>query len=255
MMKLNKIFQLIFGVSILFISAAFAQEMKPEAGKLYNEGNSLLKAGNYNGAVEKYNQALAIEKDYRIYYQKGVALKKSDKLDDSRIAFEECLKLSPNNEAALNALGGTYFSMGDYNKAIETFEKVLSVSKNNSIKDKVKKNMSLAYTKLGNQAMSSGNANKAIEYFIKAVELDKYDAAYLLLAQLYQELGQYDNSIKAAEDALKYRSKINKGGAYYYMGLSYKGKGDTIKAKEMFNQAKSDPGYRANAEYQLGLMK
>jgi len=242
-------------VLILFAVSSYAQDMNPDAGKLFNEGNSLLKAGNYNGAVDKYNQALNIEKDYRIYYQKGVALKKADKLDEARIAFEECLKLSPNNEAALNALGGTYFSMGDYNKAIETFEKVLNVSKNNSVKDKVKKNMSLAYTKLGNQAMSSGNANKAVEYLTKATELDKYDAAYLLLAQLYQELGQYDNSIKAAEDALKYRSKINKGGAYYYMGLAYKGKGDMAKAKEMFNQAKGDPSYRANAEYQLGLMK
>ena len=252
---LNKIFQFFLTFTLFVSLNSFAQEMKPEAGKLYNEGNSLLKAGNYNGAVEKYDQALAIEKDYRIFYQKGVALKKADKLDAARIAFEECLKLSPNNEAALNALGGTYFSMGDYTKAIETFDKVLSVSKNNSIKDKVNKNMSLAYTKLGNQAMSSGNANKAVEYLNKAVELDKYDAAYLLLAQLYQELGQYDNSIKAAEDALKYRSKINKGGAYYYMGLAYKGKGDIAKAKEMFNQAKGDPSYRANADYQLGLMK
>ncbi len=249
-------FSKLFIAFLFFISlTTFAQEMKPEAGKLYNEGNSLLKAGNYNGAIEKYDLALDIEKDYRIYYQKGVALKKADKLDAAKLAFEECLKLNPNNEAALNALGGTYFSMGDYTQAIETFEKVLSFSKNNSVKDKVKKNMSLAYTKLGNQAMSSGNANKAVEYLTKAVELDKYDAAYLLLAQLYQELGQYDNSIKAAEDALKYRSKINKGGAYYYMGLAFKGKGDMTKAKEMFNQAKGDPSYRANAEYQLGLMK
>lgn len=252
---LNKIIKTFLAFFIVFSVNVFSQEMNPEAGKLYNEGNSLLKAGNYNGAIDKYNQALAIEKDYRIYYQKGIALKKADKLDESRIALEECLKLSPNNEAALNALGGTYFSMGDYQKAIDTFEKVLSVTKNNSVKDKVRKNMSLAYTKLGNQAMSSGNANKAIEYLTKAVELDKYDAAYLLLAQLYQELGQYDNSIKAAEDALKYRSKINKGGAYYYMGLAYKGKGDMTKAKEMFTQAKGDPSYRANAEYQLGLMK
>ncbi|MFN3874178.1 MAG: tetratricopeptide repeat protein, partial [Ignavibacterium sp.] len=164
---LNKIFQFLLTFTLFVSLNSFAQEMKPEAGKLYNEGNSLLKAGNYNGAVEKYDQALAIEKDYRIFYQKGVALKKADKLDAARIAFEECLKLSPNNEAALNALGGTYFSMGDYTKAIETFDKVLSVSKNNSIKDKVKKNMSLAYTKLGNQAMSSGNANKAVEYLNK----------------------------------------------------------------------------------------
>lgn len=254
-MMLRKILHLAFVVFLTFSLSSFAQEMKPEAGKLYNEGNSLLKAGNYNGAVEKYEQALAIEKDYRIYYQKGVALKKAGKLDDARISFEECLKLSPDNEAALNALGGTFFSMGNYEKAVETFQRVLETSKNASVKNKIKKNMSLAYTKLGNQAMNSGNANKAVEYLKKAVELDNYDSAYLLLAQLYQELGQYDDSIAAAENALKYRSKISKGAPYYYMGLSYKGKGDNSKAKEMFSLAKNDPSYRANAEYQLGSLR
>ena len=80
---------LLLSVSIL----GFSQDMKPEAGKLYNEGNALLKENDVNGAVDKYNAALQIEKDYRIYYQKGVALKKADKLEESKVAFEECLKL------------------------------------------------------------------------------------------------------------------------------------------------------------------
>ena len=39
------------------------------------------------------------------------------------------------------------------------------------------------------------------------------------------------------------------------MGMSYKGKGDKQKAKEMFEKAKSDPTYRKSAEYELGLLK
>ena len=39
------------------------------------------------------------------------------------------------------------------------------------------------------------------------------------------------------------------------MGLAYKGKGDNTKAKEMFDKAKSDPTYRKNAEYQLGILQ
>ena len=90
-MTRNSLFLSVF----IFLSISvigFAQEMKPEAGKLYNEGNALLKAGNVNGAIEKYNSALQIEKDYRTYYQKGVALKKADKLEDAKIAFEESTK-------------------------------------------------------------------------------------------------------------------------------------------------------------------
>jgi len=242
---------ILFRISIV----GFAQDMKPEAGKLYNEGNALLKEGSVNDAIDKYNSALQIEKDYRIYYQMGVALKKADKLEDSKIAFEECLRLNGNFEGALNALGGVYFSMGNYSASIENFEKVLKSNASSSIKTKVKKNISLAYAKLGNESLAGGDANKGIEYLIKSVENDNYDAAYLSLAKVYSELGKWDESISAAENALKYRSKITKGGPYYYIGMSYKGKGDMTKAKENFKLAAADPTYKKTADYELGSLK
>jgi len=242
---------LLLSVSIL----GFSQDMKPEAGKLYNEGNALLKENDVNGAIDKYNAALQIEKDYRIYYQKGVALKKADRLEDSKVAFEECLKLNSGYEGALNALGGVYFSMGNYSAAIENFDKVLKSNANNSVKAKVKKNVSLAYAKLGNESLAGGDANKGIEYLKKSVENDNYDAAYLSLAKVYSETGKYDDAIAAAQNALKYRSKITKGGPYYYMGMAYKFKGDVTKAKENFKLAAADPTYKKTADYELGLLK
>lgn len=253
MKKNSLIFSVLFLLSISVLS--FAQDMKPEAGKLYNEGNALLKEGNVNGAIEKYNAALQIEKDYRIYYQKGVALKKADKLEDSKQAFEECLKLNSGYEGALNALGGVYFSMGNYSAAIENFDKVLKSNANNSVKQKVKKNISLAYAKLGNESLAGGDATKGIEYLKKAVENDNYDAAYLSLAKVYTETGKYDDAIAAAQNALKYRSKITKGGPYYYMGIAYKFKGDITKAKENFNLAAGDPTYKKTADYELSTLK
>lgn len=253
MIKNSFLFAIVFLSVISF--GSFAQDMKPEAGKLYNEGNALLKDGNAIAAIDKYNEALQIEQDYRIYYQKGIALKKTNKLDDAKIAFEESLKLNKDFEGGLNALGGVYFSMGNYSAAIENFDKILKSDASNSIKGKVKKNISLAYAKLGNDALASGNADKGIEYLIKAVDNDNYDAAYLSLAKVYSELGKWDESISASENALKYRSKISKGGPYYYMGISYKGKGDMTKAKEMFQQALSDPTYKRTAEYELASLK
>ncbi len=76
-MNKNKVFPILLIFTLTLSVTSFAQEMNPEAGKLYNEGNSQLKAGNYNGAIDNYDKALAIEKDYRIYYQKGVAQKKA----------------------------------------------------------------------------------------------------------------------------------------------------------------------------------
>ena len=74
-------------------------------------------------------------------------------------------------------------------------------------------------------------------------------------AKVYSELGKWDESIDAAQNALKYRSKISRGGPYFYMGISYRGKGDIAKAKEMFKQAASDPTYKKTAEYELSQTK
>ena len=240
---------------VFLFGTAMSQEMKPEAGKLYNAGNKLLKAGNYMGAVEQYDKALAIDKDYRTYYQKGMALKRANKYEDATVAFENCLKVNPNFDAAYNALGGVYFSLGKYQEAADNFEKVIETTKNNSIKKMVQSNIALAYTKLGTIAMTDGNSTKAIDFLEKAVSNSDYDAAYLALAKIYNETGAYDKSIGAAEKALKYRKTITTGGPYYYMGLDYKSKGEMEKAKEMFTNAKKDATYRKTAEYELTALK
>jgi tetratricopeptide (TPR) repeat protein len=240
---------------LIFASTQFAQDMKPDAAKLYNSGNKMLKSGNYNGAVDDYNKALNIEKDFRIYYQKGIALKNSRKLQEAKDSFENCLKMKSDFAAAYNALGGVYFSMGNYELAAQNFEKILEITNNDRYKAKVKTNLALAYTKLGTSAMNDGNSAKAIDYLKKAVSNSNYDAAYLALAKIYSEVGNYDACLSAAQNALKYRKSIGSGGPYYYMGIAYKNKGDVEKAKEMLTHAKKDATYRKTAEYELTALK
>ncbi len=252
---MTKLTAILLSLFLLILAGnAYSQDMNPEAGILYNKGNGLLKAGNYNGAIENYEKALAIEKDYRIYYQKGVAQKKTRDLEGAKKSFEDCIKLKNDFSGSYNAIGGVYFQMGNYLEAIKNFEKVLTLTNKASILKKVKKNLSLAYSKLGNQELTNGNAENGVDYLTKAVKYSNYDAAYLSLAKVYSELGEWDKSIAASEDALKHRSKISTGGPYYYMGISYKGKGDKDKAINMFNKAKGDVTYRKTAEYELSLL-
>ena len=249
-------FSLVTAVLLMVsVLSVYGQEMNPEAAKLYNAGNENLKAGNYGAAITHYEDALKIQTDYRILYQKGMAQRKSGKLQEAKNSFEECIKLKSDFDGSYNALGGVLFSMGNLNEAISNFEKVLQISTNNSTKNTVKKNLAKAYAKLGTNEISGGNSSKAIEYLTKSVGYDNYDAAYLSLAKLYSETGNYDKSLTACESAMKYRSSISKGGPYYYMGIAFKFKGDTQKAKEMFNNAKVDPQYRKTAEYELTLLQ
>ena len=92
---------------------------------------------------------------------------------------------------------------------------------------------------------------QAVDYLQKAVDNSNYDAAYLSLAKVYSDLGEYDKVIEAAQNALKYRTSIGKGGPYYYLGLAYKNKKELDKAKEMFTKAKTDATYKKLSEYEL----
>jgi len=240
---------------ILFTSHLTAQEMKPEAGKFFNIGNEKLKAGDFQGAISNYDQALQHDQDYRIYYQKGIALKKLGKNQDALPVLQEAIKLNPKFDGGYNALGGSYFTLGQMEEAIKNFEKVVEVSGNVTVKNKAKEYIARSYAKLGRDQLSNGDAGKAIVTLLKAVEMNNFDAAYLTLAHAYYENGDYDKSITASENALKYRSSIAKGGPYYYMGLAYKMKGNMPKAKENFNLAKADVSYKKVAEYELGLIK
>ncbi len=242
-------------ISLFAINDSFSQEMKPDAAKFYNSGNEQLKAGDYQAAINSYDQALQHDKDYRIYYQKGIALKKLNKNAEAIPVFQEVIKLNPKFDGAYNALGGSYFAVSQMENAISSFEKVIEVSQNNNVKTKAKEYICRSYAKLGRDLLSNGDAAKAIEVLLKGVAQFNYDAAYLTLAQAYYENGDYDKAINAAENALKYRSSISKGGAYYYMGLAYKNKQDLTKAKENFNLAKTDVSYKKVAEYELGLLK
>ncbi len=250
----------IFLAAFLFLGTiSFAQKvpMEPEAAKLYNQGNKLIKSGDYQGAVKNYEEALTKAKDYRIYYQEGIAYKKLRKFDKAEEAFKACIQVKPDFVAAYNGLGTTYYSKKDYQKAIDNFKLFAEKAKKEKLKKKAKKFISLAYTKLGVKELNDHNYKKAVEYLKLAVENYKYDAAYLQLANAYIELGKYKDALTAADNALKFRAKrsrVPKGAPYFYKGLAYKGMNDKSSAKVNFKIASKDKLYRAQSKYEMKYM-
>jgi superkiller protein 3 len=229
-------------------------EMDPDAAKFYNAGNKLLKSGNYQGAISEYDNALKTSNDYRIYYQKGVSLKKLQQYDNAIASFKSALENNPKFDLAYNGLGGIYFAQKQYGPAAEAFKKFEELTAKDKLKNKAKEYISKSYTKLGEQAKMNGNYQKAVEHLTHAVNNHKYDAAFLLLAETYVDLGDYNNALVAADNALNNRKTITRGGPLYYKGMAFKGLEDKEKAKEAFTAGKSDSKYRSLCEYELKLL-
>ncbi len=240
-------------VILLFFNLnAFGQEMNPEAAKLYNEGNQKMKEGNYSAAIQLYDKALQIQEDYRILYQKGIAHRRMNQLDEAYKNLTKVISIKPEFDLAYNALGTLEYSRKNYQASINNFLKTLELTKNLQLKSQVQKNISLSYLKLADEQLSSFEPDKAIESLKNALKYDeKNDAAYLALARAFVESGKYNEALSAADNALKYRKKVSKGGILYYKGLALKNLGKLQDAKLAFEEGRKDPSCRAICEYEI----
>jgi tetratricopeptide (TPR) repeat protein len=252
MKKITSLFYILL-CTFLISFASFAQTMDSAAVKPFNDGLDKMQKSDYAGALTDFQAALAASKDYRIYYQLGVANQKLNKLDDAASNFKSTIAAKPDFEAAYNDLGSVYFAQGKYQEAVDNFQQVLKSTKDSTLKANVGYNITLAYTNLATGA--GKNSKKAIEYLKKAVSYNNYDFAYLNLAKNYFVLNQYDKTIEAAQNALKYKKSISDGGPNYYIGVAYQKKNDAKKAKEYLTKAKADPVYGKSAESVLTAME
>lgn len=248
-----KIFTSTLLAFLIFSISLFAQnaEMDKAAAEFYNTGNKSLKAGDFQGALTNYDEALKTSQDYRIYYQRGITLKKMRKYEDAVGSFKKAVEVNPQFDIAFNGLGSTYFITGDYQAAVDAFKKFAELTQKESLKNKANEYVSRAYAKLGESAKADGKYEQAIGYWKESVSYHNYDAAYLFLAEAFVETGKYGDALEAADKALNHRKKITKGGPLYYKGLAFKKMGEDEKAKEAFEAGKKDKKYAKLCEYEL----
>jgi tetratricopeptide (TPR) repeat protein len=253
-----KKFLLSIAVLILVSSFVLAQggnSTKPEveAGKLFNEGNSLLRSGNYKAAIEKYDQALQLYQDPKFYYNKGIALKALRQNDEAIKAFKEAINLKKDFAPAYNAIAGIYLTQGDYDGAIENYTKALEYD--NKL-DVAIKGIVEALIGKSNALIQAGKFQEALDLLVKATTYRQgYPKVYVMLAVVYNKLSQHDKAVESAKKAIELNPKGANADAYFELGIAYKRLGQVEEARKAFLEAKKDPRLARNAQYELDLLK
>lgn len=212
--------------------------------EFFNKGNEQQKANNYEGAVQSYDQSLAISQDYKTYYQKGLALSKMNKDDDAIKSLNQAIAINDSFDLAYVALGGILTSKKDYEGALKSYEKALSVTKNDNLKTGIQEGITRTYLILGNQYVKERKYDKAIETFKKAADATNSDQAYLGLAKAYIDKKQYNDALSALQNADKNKKTVTAGAIAFYTGVVNYEKGDKAKALDSFKAASEDATYK-----------
>ncbi len=163
--------------------------------------------------------------------------------DEALVLYDNAISLAKEKDIdvptkALEGLGDVYNVIGDYDKALESYEEALDI-----VKDKEK---AVVYGKIANIFEKIGGYEDSLEYAEKGISLvdpDDIEMCSLLNVKGWGLLrkGEYDEAIKvfkkSEEKADMLDRKLDKGQAQHNLGTIYLRKGEFDEGKEYLEKA------------------
>ena len=147
-----------FIVIAILISSAVGCSSLSEAERAYNKGTDIFRQGLFEGAVPHYTTAI---------------------------------QLDPNYADAYSSRGGLYSILGQYEDALQDFEKAIQLDPDSG-----------PYIYRGITYSELGEYQKAINDYTRLIQIDPYDAYALHMRSLaYYSLGQTANAKDDRDDA------------------------------------------------------
>ena len=227
---------------------------------------ALLKAGEYDGALAKLNETIAIAEQYgsentvseaqklvpNVYMTQGNNALKSKDAASAIAAYTKVIENNPANGDAYLRLGSAFASTGKTEEAVAAWESAAA----NGKEKEAKKQLSNFFLKKAQASLKGGKSQEAIDFAIKSNEYLENANAYNLAAKAAQKLGKNAECIAFYEKylALKPNAK-DAAGVNFTIAALYQQMGDKAKAIEFYTKVASDPQFGAGAQEQLKVLK
>jgi tetratricopeptide (TPR) repeat protein len=166
--------------------------------------------------------------DHITQYDIGLVYYYRERYDQAIPHFERAIQLKPDFAPAINGLGNSYSAQGQWDKAIEAYQKIIEDVFYGTPHFALS-NMALAYHQKGDYV-------RAEKYFLEALKLSPdFVNALGGLATTYMAQGRYVEAVQKLERAVRKAPKLAQ--LRFELGKAYRGLGDPAKAREEFLQA------------------
>jgi tetratricopeptide (TPR) repeat protein/uncharacterized membrane protein YeaQ/YmgE (transglycosylase-associated protein family) len=155
-------FYLVGFILLVVIAFKVIKSFSESADKYSNIGNDYFEMGQYQKAVENYNEAIHLEpdKDY-IYRNRGLAYYNLGNYNQAIQDNNKAIELNPKFVDAYIDRGRAYGNLGNYNQAIQDHDKAIELNPKYAV----------AYNNRGFDYLMQGNNNLGCSDLQKACEL------------------------------------------------------------------------------------
>ena len=118
---------MLLAAALLFAGCATDYEKKQRAQSHIDMAAAQLQAGNYTAVLKERLEAEKLTPDDpRVHYYLAIAYGGKGMNDEAIREAKKAIELKPDYSEALNDLGTRYFNMGQYDRAIEYFNRALA---------------------------------------------------------------------------------------------------------------------------------
>ena len=210
------------------------------------ETNTILKhyrTGRYDLAQ---NLAIALTQQYPIHpfgwKVLGALLSQTGKLQDSVIANQKLLEISPNDAEAHSNLGITLKELGRLQDAETSYKKAIAI----------KPDFAEAHSNLGLTLQALGKLEEAETSYKKAIAIKPDLAeAHSNLGNILQELGRLENAMVSYKKAIAIKPGLAE--AHSNLGTTLQALGKLEEAETSYKKAIEIKADYAEAHYNLGI--
>ena len=220
-----------------------AIELQPDLAVAYNNrGNAYVNKEEYDRAIADFDQAIELQPDFAAaYYNRGNAYAGKGELDRAIADFDQAIELQPDYAEAYSNRGAAYYDKGEYDRAIEDYDQAIELQPD----------LAGAYSNRGSAYAHKGEYDRAIEDFDQAIELQPdYAQAYYNRGLAYAHKREYDRAIEDFDQAIALQPDLAE--AYNNRGSAYAHKREYDRAIEDYSQAIALQPDLAVANYNRG---
>jgi tetratricopeptide (TPR) repeat protein len=175
-------------------------ESAAQVQALFDEGGKLADVGKDAEAIEKFQQALALDpQQANILGNMAESYRKLGKMDEALDSYKKAIAIAPNEGIFYTNMGVVLEKMGKKEESLEAYKKASSLNTGGSAQ---------SHFNLGASFANSGKTDEAIDAFRKAIAADPNfaDAYY----QLGMSLSGKPETIEEAVKVLKKYLEIGK---------------------------------------------
>ncbi len=212
---------------------------------LRDQGIELLDSGDYQGAIDSFNEALgkslghvgSLEID--IDYYKAAAQYKAGLTEDALATYTALILYDEDAYEPHFLRGSIYADTGDIDAAVADYDKAVALDNKNY----------LLYIQIYENLTALGYGDQASSYLSKALEVsDKSAEASYYKGRIYYLQGDYDSATEYLQQAMD----KNIAEASLYMAKIYQAQGDNATAQSLLEQYASSDDVTSEALATLG---